>query len=183
MVRLCRTKVWRPSHRNFMQSSKTTTIRANSSRVAWTCNHRVRRYGIAGPVLPLAIAPTASPLRLERVGGTAVRCAAHLAPRCGRRSQVRPSDGTPWHFRASEQNHSRTEGGKCLRSTGTPRGPASESLPLPRPLGPPRGCFQSIRTVCPSRMFPFKLKLALAHGRFLALAPREQRLPAIGTLT
>lgn len=37
MVRLCRTNVWKPSHRNFMQSSNTTTIRANSSRVAWTC--------------------------------------------------------------------------------------------------------------------------------------------------
>lgn len=36
MVRLCRMKVWRPSQRNFMQSSNTTTIRANSSRVAWT---------------------------------------------------------------------------------------------------------------------------------------------------
>lgn len=49
MVRLCRMKVWRPSHRNFMQSSKTTTIRANSSRVAWTCGQRVRGGGITGP--------------------------------------------------------------------------------------------------------------------------------------
>lgn len=126
MVRLCRTKVWRPSHRNFMQSSKTTTIRANSSRVACTCNHRVRRHGIAGPLSSRWPShPTASPLRLERVGGTAIRCAAHLAPRCGYGSQVRPSDGTLWHFQASEQASKLTVG---LReeSAFAPQGPQAE---------------------------------------------------------
>lgn len=37
IVLLCLIKVWKPSHLIFIESSKTTTINANSSRVAWTC--------------------------------------------------------------------------------------------------------------------------------------------------
>lgn len=67
MVRLCRMKVWRPSHRSFMQSSKTTTMRANSSRVAWTCGRTegVRHCDITAPHPPRPAHgrphPTASP--------------------------------------------------------------------------------------------------------------------------
>lgn len=71
MVRLCRMKVWRPSQRNFMQSSKTTTIRASSSKVAWTCQQRGWTCGITSPILPTGgHAQVPLPLRLETVGGT-----------------------------------------------------------------------------------------------------------------
>lgn len=42
IVLLCLIKVWKPSHLIFMESSKTTTINANSSRVAWTCHNTAK---------------------------------------------------------------------------------------------------------------------------------------------
>lgn len=141
MVRLCRMKVWRPSHRNFMQSSKTTTIRANSSRVAWTCGQRVRGGGITGP--PTHTPPPHPAHRRPRPtassseggdgewdcssGGWAVPTRSHGAAPVPKWDD----QGVPSPDCKSGQLHRET-GGSVLTPRGAPR-KAGGSLPLPRP--------------------------------------------------
>lgn len=139
MVRLCRMKVWRPSHRNFMQSSKTTTIRANSSRVAWTCGQRVRGGGITGPHThtppPHPAHRRPRPTASSSEGGDGEwDCSSGVLPTRSHGAAPVPKwddQGVPSPDCKSGQLRRET-GGSVLTPRGAPR-KAGGSLPLPRP--------------------------------------------------